>query len=277
MEYLVVLVAALFHAIWNSMIKNSGEKLLTLGYIRFVGLVYGLIVITTQPMIDLNAVPYLLIATTIHFAYFYCLLNAYKFGDFSQVYPISRGLAPLVVLSLGAFIAGEYLNNWQLLGTLLICLGVLSLAFGGDKKHQAKPLLFAIGTGLCIAGYTFASGLGVRVAGNFLVYSGWLEVLTGAFTLIFIVAKKPGDIIPYSKSNYKGALSAGILSISAYVAALWAMSRVPMAPVAAVRETSIIFAAVIGAVAMKEGCAAKRIVASFLVAVGVVLLGVFSG
>ena len=259
------------------MIKNSGEKLLTLGYIRFVGLVYGLIVITTQPMIDLNAVPYLLIATTIHFAYFYCLLNAYKFGDFSQVYPISRGLAPLVVLSLGAFIAGEYLNNWQLLGTLLICLGVLSLAFGGDKKHQAKPLLFAIGTGLCIAGYTFASGLGVRVAGNFLVYSGWLEVLTGAFTLIFIVAKKPGDIIPYSKSNYKGALSAGILSISAYVAALWAMSRVPMAPVAAVRETSIIFAAVIGAVAMKEGCAAKRIVASFLVAVGVVLLGVFSG
>ncbi len=257
------------------MIKSSSEKLLTLGYIRFVGLVYGLIVIFTQPAIDLAAVPYLLVATTIHFAYFYCLLNAYKFGDFSQVYPISRGLAPLVVLSLGAFVAGEYLNNWQLLGTLLICAGVLSLAFDGNKKHQAKPLLFAIGTGLCIAGYTFVSGLGVRVAGNFLVYSGWLETLTGIAMVTFIAFKKPGEIIPYSKSNYKGALTAGVLSISAYVAALWAMSRVPMAPVAAVRETSIIFAAIIGALVMKEGFARKRIIASVLVTVGVVLLGAF--
>lgn len=274
MEYLVVLIAALFHAIWNSMIKNSGDKLLTLGAIRLVGLIFGLVVVATQPMIELAAVPYFVVATLIHFCYFYCMLNAYKFGDFSQVYPISRGLAPLVVLLLGALIAGEYLQGWQLAGTLLICLGVLSLAFGG-KKHHSKPLLFAVGTGLCIAGYTFVSGLGVRVVGDFLIYAGWLELLTGLSTVIFIVAKKPAAIIPFTQSHWKGALTAGVLSISAYAAALWAMSRVPMAPVAAVRETSIIFAVIIGAWGMKEGFAVKRMFASSLVVGGVVLLGAF--
>ncbi|MCJ8299120.1 MAG: DMT family transporter [Pseudomonadales bacterium] len=272
MEYLLVLIAALFHAIWNSLMKGSSDKLLTLTAIRSVGIVYGLVVIVSQPMIELQAVPYLLVAVLILYLYFYCLVNAYKFGDFSQVYPISRGLSPVVVLVVGWLFFAEQLQNLQLLATLLISAGVLSLALS-NKRFDPKPLYFAVATAFCIAGYTVASGLGVRLSGSFWVFSGWLELLTGLSVLSFSLLRRKATILQFTRQHWRSSLLAGVLSVAAFAIALWAMSRIAMAPVAAIRETSVIFAVIIGAWGLKEGFVFKRILASVLVAAGIAILG----
>jgi multidrug transporter EmrE-like cation transporter len=104
LEYVVVLITAVFHAIWNAMVKGSDDRLMSLTMIRMVGLVFGVVVVCTQPAIEMDVLPYVIVASLIHFGYFYCLINAYKFGEFSQVYPISRGVAPLLVLLVGIFV-----------------------------------------------------------------------------------------------------------------------------------------------------------------------------
>jgi multidrug transporter EmrE-like cation transporter len=111
MEYTIVLLAALAHAIWNGLVKNSEDKLLSLTFIRFIGMTLGLVVIATQPSMDISILPYVLLASSIHFVYFYCLINTYKLGEFSQVYPISRGLAPMLVLFAGVFFVQDNLTN----------------------------------------------------------------------------------------------------------------------------------------------------------------------
>lgn len=271
MEYSVVLIAALCHAIWNSLIKQSGDRLFTLAFIRLVGLLFGLIVITTQAPLMAAAVPYLILAALIHFLYFYLLLNMYKYGDFSQVYPISRGLAPLIVLCLGNVLIGEHLKSSELVGTVLICSGVLLLAFSNSTVNL-KPVIVAGATAVTIAGYTFTSGMGVRTAGSFLIFYGWLETIMGLGVVGFTVHKRSAELIRYCQAYYKIGLFAGVLSLFAYGSALWAMSRIPMAPVAALRETSIIFAAIIGTWFMHESFAFYRIAASILVVGGVMYL-----
>lgn len=250
------------------MVKGSGDRLMSLTMIRMVGLVFGLVVVITQPPIETEVLPYVLIASLIHFGYFYCLINAYKFGEFSQVYPISRGVAPLLVLLVGIFALHEQLTVWQSVGTTLICLGVLLLSLAGERI-QSKPLIFALLTAICIASYTIVSGLGVRLASSFWVYAGWLELFTGLMLICFTLSRRKSQVFSYIKHNAGPGILAGVLSVFGYVAVLWAMTTVAMAPIAALRETSIIFAAIIGVWFFKESFAAHRIAASILVVVGV--------
>ena len=189
MEYFVVLIAALFHAVWNSMIKDSGDKLLSLTVIRTVGFIFGLLVVFLFPPLSKDAVPYLVIAAAIHFLYFWFLLNTYRVGDFSQVYPISRGTAPLIVLVLGALFAGEHLSRWQVSAILMISVGTLMLSVNRGRL-TAIPVGYALGTACCIAGYTVVSGMGVRVAGSFLTYAGWLEAMCGTGVILFTFFKR---------------------------------------------------------------------------------------
>jgi len=271
MGYFVVLIAALFHAIWNSIIKDSGDKLLTLAAIRTIGLLFGIIVVSFLPPLEIEAIPYLAVASFIHFLYFWFLLNIYRIGDFSQVYPISRGTAPLIVMILGVLFAGEHLSPNQILATVLISLGILSLSFTKGRLSPV-PISYALATAVCIAGYTVASGIGVRMANSFLVYAGWLEIITGSAVVLFTVAKRKKQVLVYARTQWKQGVCAGLLSVSAYSAALWAMKISPLAPVAALRETSIIFAAIIGAIVFKEGYGKYRISAACIVALGIAIL-----
>jgi drug/metabolite transporter (DMT)-like permease len=257
------------------MVKGSGDRLMSLTMIRMVGLVFGVIVVASQPAIETVVLPYVIVASLIHFGYFYCLINAYKFGEFSQVYPISRGVAPLLVLLVGFFALQEQLTIWQSIGTSLICLGVLLLSLAGGRI-QSKPLTFALLTATCIASYTIVSGLGVRLASSFWVYAGWLELCTGLLLICFTAMRRKGQAFGYIKLNAWTGIIAGVLSVFGYVAVLWAMTSVEMAPIAALRETSIIFAAIIGVWFFKESFAKHRIVASILVVAGVSCL-TFSG
>lgn len=271
MEYAIVLVAALAHAIWNGLVKNSEDKLLSLTFVRFIGMILGLIVIATQPSMDMSLLPYVLLASSIHFVYFYCLINTYKLGDFSQVYPISRGLAPMLVLFVGVFVMQVNLSSWQIIGTLLICAGLMFLAVGQQTLSPA-PLYFAVATAFCIAGYTLVSGVGVRLSDSFLVYAAWLELVTGAGVLIFSFKRRGKETIAYGIRNWKHGSLTGVLSIGGYSAALWAMTKVPISSVAALRETSIIFAALIGGYMLKEKFALSRVLASSIVVIGIVFL-----
>jgi len=271
MEYAIVLLAALAHAIWDGLVKNSEDKLLSLTFVRFIGMIFGLTVIATQPSMDMSILPYVLLASSVHFVYFYCLINTYKLGDFSQVYPISRGLAPMLVLFFCVFVVQDNLNSWQIFGTLLICAGLMYLAVS-KRTILIAPLIFAVATAFCIAGYTLVSGMGVRLSESFLVYAGWLEVVTGAGVLIFSFIRRGKKIVVYGFRHWKHGSLTGVLSIGGYTAALWAMTKLPISSVAVLRETSIIFAALIGGYVLKEKFAFTRVFASTVVVTGIACL-----
>lgn len=241
---------------------------MALTMIRIVGFVFGAALVFTQPALETKLFPLVLAAVSIHFIYFYCLINAYKFGDFSQVYPISRGAAPLLVLLVGVIWLNDRLTIFEFAGTLMISIGVLTLAFFAGKP-QAKPLMFAFTTAVCIASYTLVSGIAVRTSESIWSYIGWLEMVTGFSVIMFSLMRRKRAMLEHLSANVLTGLLAGVLSISAFVASLWAISRVPMAPIAALRETSIIFAVLIGVFVFRERFALNRIIASVVVIVGV--------
>lgn len=248
--------------------KSSADKLMALTMVRVVGLAVGTILVISLPPLETHLFPLVLTAASIHFVYFYCLINAYKYGDFSQVYPIARGGAPLLVLVIGLLMLGDQMSVLELAGTLFVSLGVLSLAFFTGKP-QLKPLLFALATACCIASYTIVSGIAVRSSQSLWSYVGWLELVTGLAVILFSLARRRSSMLLHVRQNILSGLLAGILSTSAFIASLWAISRVPMAPIAALRETSIIFAVLIGVVFLKEQFGVKRFVASLVVMTGV--------
>lgn len=275
MEYLVVLMAALFHAIWNGMVKDSHDRLLALAAIRTVGLFFGGAVILCLPPLEPEAMPYLLFGTLILFLYYWFLLNTYRVGDFSHVYPISRGSAPLIVFLLGAVFAGEYLSFPQVAAVLLICSGILALSLTQGKVSRA-PLIYAMGTACCIAGYTVVNGMGARIAHSAIVYAGWLEALCGLCMVLFTCVKRKQKVKAYVANHWQKGLLAGVLSVSGFLSVIWAMTLAPLAPISALRETSIIFAALIGAFKYQEGQAVRRVTSASVVVLGIAVLVYFS-
>ncbi|MBI3523973.1 MAG: EamA family transporter [Betaproteobacteria bacterium] len=274
-EYLLILLAALAHAVWNTLVKGSKDPLLMLAMIRAVGLLMGILALFMVPGPALTSLPFLLGATAFLFTYYAFLLKAYGAGDLSQVYPIARGVAPLVVLALEMLFAGEVLSPSKLLAVLLICAGILVLAI---SRHaiQRDAVGYAAFTGLAIAGYTLLSGLGVRLAGSIIGFAAWLEILTGMGVLGVVAAQRRSAIADFVSSQLRMGLVAGLLSVGGYAIALWAMSKFPLATVAALRETSVVFAALIGTIRLRERLVLQRIGSACMVTAGVVLLAFFA-
>lgn len=271
--YALVLLSAIAHASWNAMVKKSGDRLLMLACIRAVGLTAGIVVAIVVPPPSVQSLMFLLGAAAIHYAYYALMLNSYRVGDMSQVYPIARGIAPLLVVLLGTFLAGETLNSLSTVAICLLSLGILWLAFSG-KAVGRHAFLFAIGTGIAIAGYSFLSGLGIRKSGSTLGYIAWLEIATGVGMTSVAYFRRRGIVAEFIQTNWLSGLIAGVLSVTGYAIALWAMTMAAMAPVVALRETSVVFAALIGALFLGEGYVTRRVAASITVALGVILLGI---
>jgi drug/metabolite transporter (DMT)-like permease len=270
--YAFVLVAAVAHASWNAMVKSSSDRLLMLTSIRVVGLIAGFVVALVVPFPSFQGIPFLLAAAFVHYLYYALTLNAYRVGDMSQVYPISRGIAPLLVALLAAFVAGEVLGPLATLAVVILCAGIFALALSGQTVNWSATA-FAVLTGVAIAGYSFLSGIGVRKSESVLGYIAWLEIATGVgMSTVAYVRRKP-VLIEFIRTQWKSGLIAGLLSVTGYAIALWAMSLLAMAPVVAFRETSVVFAAVIGSIFLGEGFARGRIAAAAAVLVGAVLLG----
>lgn len=270
--YILVLIAAVAHASWNAVIKTSADRLLMLTFMRVVGFCLGLVVACLVPPPSARSVMVLICAAAFHYAYYYLMLRTYSTGDMSQVYPISRGTAPLLVALLAAILAGEVLAPTTAAAVVILSAGILALAVSGHSRNR-QAVGFALLTGIAIATYSFLSGVGVRESGSVLGYAAWLEIATSVGMVSVMLMRTRSQIVDFARQRWRPGLTAGLLSAGGYATALWAMSELPLAPVIALRETSVVFAAIIGSVVLGEGFAAWRIAAAAAVLVGVVLLG----
>jgi drug/metabolite transporter (DMT)-like permease len=270
---LAVLGAALAHATWNAMLKSSGDVLLDLALVvLFAG-------VATLPFLPFVAVPapavwpYIVASMALHIAYYVALVGAYRAGDLSHGYPIMRGIAPLLVSLVAVFWIGEAPRPMVWLGVVLICGGVLSLGFAGFRWQESRrSLAWALANALIIASYTLVDAAGVRAASEPQSYVVWLFVVDALpFPLILFLLKR-AELTAYARRAWRRAFVGGALSALAYGIVLWAMTRAPVAAVAALRETSVIFAALIGAWLLKEGHIGRRVVGAATVAAGVIAL-----
>ncbi|HKU47021.1 MAG TPA: DMT family transporter [Burkholderiales bacterium] len=270
---LAVLGAALAHATWNAMIKSSRNVLLDMTTVTLAGGIVAapLLLIAPQPVPA--AWPYLAASAVLHIGYYIAVVGAYRAGDLSHGYPIMRGVAPLIVSVCALAWLGEAPTPAIWAGVLLICGGVLSLGLVGFHWRESRvSTMWALGNAVIIAAYTLVDAAGIRLSGSPAGYVLWLFVLDALpFPLMVLLVKKR-EVLRYASQHWLRGVAGGVLSAGAYGVALWAMTRAPVAAVAALRETSVIFAALIGAWLLKEGHIARRVSGAAIVAAGVVAL-----
>ncbi len=271
---LLVLLAALMHAVWNTLVKSSGDRLIQLALLNLVSAVVAVFAIPWVGIPDPESWGYILASIIIHTAYYLFLLQAYRFGDLSQVYPLARGVSPLVVAVLSIVFAAETLNAGQLAGVLVVSVSVASLAWNGrwSQRDEMKSILFAVATGFMIGGYTLTDGTGVRLSGNALAYIVWLFALDWIPFAVIAVILRRRSLGQGVRDEWRSSTLGGILALAAYGLVIWALSLGAMAPVAALRETSVVIAAVLGTVFLGEPFGFRRVVAAMGVTAGVIIL-----
>ena len=270
---LAVLGAALAHATWNAMIKSSRDVLLDTTLVTFAAGVAAapLLVLVAAPAAA--SWPYLGASVVIHIGYYVALVGAYRAGDLSHGYPIMRGLAPLVVSACALVWLGEAPTPMMWLGVLLISGGVLSLGLAGFHWRDSRVSTgWALANALIIAAYTLVDAAGVRLSGSAAGYVVWMFVFDALPFPFLVFLLKSAQLQSYAARFWLRGLVGGTLSAFAYGIALWAMTRAPVAAVAALRETSVIFAALLGAWLLKEGHLARRLAGAATVAAGVIAL-----
>jgi drug/metabolite transporter (DMT)-like permease len=270
---LLVLAAALMHAGWNVMAKTAGDKLLNIGLISLGLGVVGLVFTPFVDFPDRASWHFLAGSLIAHLGYYVFLSTGYRHGDLSQVYPIARGMAPPLVAFAAWLLIGETLSPLQLAGVLATSFGILSLALDKplDRGHSWRPILFGLLTSFTIMSYTLFDGQGVRVAGDHIGYIIWLFVLDVPLVLAYCLWRRPGAL-GYFRQRWRFALIGGVLSGGAYGISIFAMSQGGLASVSSLRETSVIFAAVMSSLLLKERFRHRRYVSVVLVAAGAVLL-----
>jgi drug/metabolite transporter (DMT)-like permease len=268
-----VLGAALAHATWNAMIKSSRDVLLDLTLVTFLAGVAAAPLLAVVEAPARESWPYIAASVLTHIAYYIALVGAYRAGDLSHGYPIMRGIAPLIVSVCALAWLGEAPAATVWVGVLLICGGVLSLGLVGFHWRESRvSTRWAFANALIIATYTLIDAAGVRASGSPAGYVAWLFVLDALPFPFMVWMSRKAELVSYARRFWLRGLVGGLLSAGAYGIALWAMTRAPVAAVAALRETSVIFAALIGAWLLKEGHLARRLVGAATVAAGVIAL-----
>jgi drug/metabolite transporter (DMT)-like permease len=269
----LVLLAALMHAGWNALVKSSSDRLIELTALNLVAGGLALIALPFVGLPGTEAIPYLVATMTVHSAYYVLLLRSYAGGGLSLVYPIARGSSPVVVAAASGFFVGEPLGSMQWLAVALIAASITSLAFsGGLRSLSSRAVLFSLATGLSIGAYTLIDGVGARVARTPLSYIAAIFVLNALPMLVAPVLFRRGVAVQRFRAQWKTAALGGVLSMAAYGLAIWAMTLGPLALVAAVRETSVVFAAIIGTTLLHEPFGRARVLASVGVALGIIVL-----
>jgi drug/metabolite transporter (DMT)-like permease len=294
---LAVLAAAVTHATWNAIAHGIKDQLLAFGLIGAGGILVAIPLVILSPFPLSACWPYLLASIVIHVFYNLLLMRSYRYGEFGQVYPLARGTSPLVVTVLAAVFAAERPSAAQVAGVLVVSCGLALLVLAGRAGRRAAArggsgggsgggagrggglgraaLVAAVGTGLTIAAYTTVDGLGVRLSGSSVAYIGWLMLLESLCVPAWALASRRHVLLSGTSRRVLGSgLLAGGLSVLAYGLVLWAQTRGDLAPIAALRETSVIFGAVIGTVVFHEPFGRWRIAATLLVVIGVLLLNV---
>lgn len=273
---LAVLVAAVTHASWNAIAHHIKDQLLSFTLICGGGALLGLVMAVFVPLPAAGAWPYLIASALLHVGYQALLMRAFTLGDFGQMYPIARGTAPLVVTVLAAVFLDEVPGGWQLLGVAVACAGLTGLALWGIRGKDTRPhwpaLVAAGATGLSIAIYTVVDGVGVRASGTPLGYIAWLMIFQGLAVPAYALWRRRAALLPQLRPYAARGLLSAALSLAAYALVLWAQTKAPLAPVAALRESSIIVGAAIGALFFKERFGGPRVAGAGLMVIGIGLM-----
>lgn len=278
---LAVLFGALLHASWNALIKSSADKALDTAVIHLCASVLALPLLGWAGLPPPEAWPYLAASLVIHVGYYTALVGAYEHGDLGLTYPIMRGVAPLLVALGSSVVIGETPSLAAWLGIAGITAGVVlvGLAHPGEALHHRKALAFALANAAIIAVYTLVDGRGVRVAGQAIPYVMLLFVLfvldgVAYPMLVWLRRDAPGrrDLLHGARRRWPLAMLGAGASIGSYAIALWAMTRAPVATVAALRETSVLFAALLGTLLLKERFGVQRALGTGVVVAGVMAL-----
>jgi drug/metabolite transporter (DMT)-like permease len=269
----LVLMAALLHATWNALVKASGDRGMTLAMIALGHVAFGAVLAFFAPLPGWQAVPWIAASTVIHWGYYWAIYHGYRLGDLSLVYPISRGMAPMLV-ALGAFLVlGETVDTSGWVGIGAISGGVLLLA-AGSIRRGVDPRAVMLGTalGFIIASYSVVDGTGARLAESSLAYVAWLFLCEG-FVGAWLLWRRRRDMGRVGPRSWAIGLAGGVASALAYGLAIHAKTIAPVALVSAVRETSVVIAALIGTMLFGERPLLPRLLASCIVLAGILVIG----
>ncbi len=269
----IILSAALLLAVWNAIVKTAADRTTMLGLVALGQVLPAMVMIVVLPLPNMQSMPYIAISTVVHWGYYYFLGRAYAHGDLGVVYPIARGVVPALV-SLWAFLLlNEVLPAPVWGGIALIVTGIILSNWRALRSGVgATALVLSLCTGMCISVYSVVDGIGVRLSGDTLSYWAW-----GAFLHLFIAGfagwKRREVLAQLPVRVWAIGLTGGIVSMIAYGLVLYAKNFAPLGAVSALRETSVIFATLIGYFLLKEGNLARRLTAAVLMAVGIALIG----
>jgi len=267
-----VLGAALLHASWNTLLKRRGEPLLATVLVVAGSACVAILLLPFLPAPARASWPFIAASGVVQAAYFLLLIETYRDGQVSHAYPLMRGCAPLLVAIVNGPLTGDRLSPGQWVGMLLICGGVLGLWLAAPAAGARRTTVFALLTAGVIAACTLIDGQGVRRSGAPAAYTLWIFLLTGAWVCAWTARGRVGALVAFARANPLVAPLGGLASVGSYGIALWAMTRAPVAAVAALRETSILFATAIAAFILREPIGRARLAAVTLIACGAVAM-----
>ena len=274
---IIVLFSAVLHASWNALVRSSLSKFHDTVLLVLGAGVWTLFFLPLVPFPALQSLPYLAVSVLIHVVYFTLVALSYRGGELSFVYPLMRGSAPVASMVVAALLIKEYPSPGGWLGVFLISGGVLVLA--GDSLRfgtfRLRTVLFSLANAAVIVAYTLIDGQGVRLSGHPLSYTGWMFLGTGLVLLAISSAGQGQEMFKSIKKGWRRGLLGGGLSLASYSLVLWAMTQAPIALIAALRETSVVFAAIIAASVLKEPITRLRYVSIVTVTAGAVTMKLF--
>lgn len=271
--FLMVIAAAALHAGWNALLKIGLDRFLTASLIQIGAGIVALLALPFVAVPNAAAWPWIILSALLHIGYNLFLSRAYQHGDLGQVYPISRGSSPLLVAVLSILLLGEVLpaGQWLSLGVLVGGIWLMAIR-GGRGKSSSGLLINALLTALFIAGYTLADASGARANGDPLSYSAWLFAVNGLVMALVILGQRGPGVLNALGPHWRAGLLGGAMSMLAYSIAIWAMTLAPVALVSALRETSVVFALLIGRLWLKESLPPLRAVACLIILAGVAMM-----
>jgi drug/metabolite transporter (DMT)-like permease len=267
----LVLLAAFMHAGWNALLRGGADRALSMAMMNATLGIAGLGLLAIAGLPAPASWIYVVASGVLHWIYVALLVVTYRSGDLGETYPVARGSSPALVALGGSLFAGEWMNLAGIVGVGLVCAGIFMLAAAKGRLH-AMNLPWALSTGASIAAYTVVDGIGVRASGNWLGYTAAIFAFFIAAPLWFL-AKSGTAFFKAPADEVLKAVGGGLISIAAYGAIIWAMQSSPMGAVSALRETSVVFAALLGAAFLGERLTAQRVVACCVIAAGAVCVG----
>jgi len=281
--FLAVIFAAFLHALWNSMVKSHEDKHVAVAAIVLGHIPASLVIILLLPMPTIASLPYIIASALIHQGYQWFLLTAYRHGDYTRVYPIARGTGPVVVTIVLLLFFGVKLSIYELLGIIVISIGILSLSaqdrhsfFPWIARRNARAISFALLTGLFIGGYSIVDGYGARASLSPLSFMGWSFVVNALIFPILLKIMKQQSVVKRVFSEAKLLFwFGGTISYIVYAIVVWGFTQAPIPLVSALRETSVIIALLIGTLFLKERFTILKTLSILVIFAGVVLLKFF--